>query len=156
NAAFQVVAQGTPPLHYQWFFNGSLLSGATQPGLSLVNVRVDQTGNYSVVVSDNSGSITSRPARLTVVQPLGIVRSPQSVMTVAGASVSFTVQAQGSGTLSYQWFFNTAPLAGANTATLTLDNLQPAQAGTYAAVVSDANHSVTSAPAVLTILSSWN
>jgi len=155
NAVFSVVAEGTPPLRYQWLFNGAPLTGATQFRLTLPAVQGNQAGLYSVVVSDVTGSVTSSPARLTVIFPLAIVTPPQSAMVVAGGSATFSVSAQGTGLLSYQWFFNDTALAGANDTTLTLANVQVGQAGRYAIVVSDATHSVTSAPAVLNVLAGW-
>ena len=69
---FRVNATGTPPLSYQWQFNGVGLtnggsaSGATTASLTLENVQPAQAGNYTVVVSNAAGSVTSSNALLTV------------------------------------------------------------------------------------------
>jgi hypothetical protein len=72
-ASFSVLAGGTPPLSYQWRFNGANLAGATNPTLLLTKVQAGQDGNYSVVVSNSYGAVTSAVARLTVVVWLSLV-----------------------------------------------------------------------------------
>jgi len=84
-AALSVVAQGTAPLQYQWFFNAAALAGANQSTLRFPSVQPQQGGTYVVVVSDISGSVTSAPAKLTVIQPLAIVTQPENVTAVVGA-----------------------------------------------------------------------
>ncbi len=66
-ASFSVTASGTVPLGYQWYFNGTnVLSGATNPTLTLTNVQKSQTGDYSVRVVNVAGLAVSAIARLTV------------------------------------------------------------------------------------------
>jgi hypothetical protein len=66
NYAFSVTASGSAPLSYYWFKDGTQLPGATQATLALNNVATTQAGNYSVVVSNFVGSVTSAPALLRV------------------------------------------------------------------------------------------
>ncbi len=63
---FTVGAGGSPPLSYQWSFNGTNIIGATGALCTLSNVQLSQAGNYSVVVTNFSGSVTSSIAQLTV------------------------------------------------------------------------------------------
>lgn len=63
---FTVAATGTGPILYQWRWNGHDIPGATKALLPLGPVRTNQTGNYAVVLTGVSGSITSSPALLTV------------------------------------------------------------------------------------------
>jgi hypothetical protein len=65
-ASFSVTAGGTPPLSYQWNFNGTDLNGATNATLTLVNVQLNQAGSYAVLVTNLYGSILSSNAGLTV------------------------------------------------------------------------------------------
>jgi len=51
---------------YQWCFNGNAISGATGASLVLSDVSESNAGNYTVVVANALGSITSDPATLTV------------------------------------------------------------------------------------------
>jgi hypothetical protein len=77
---------------------------------------------------------------------------PVSQSVSAGGSTAFAALAVGAPPLSYQWQFNGGNLAEATQAALTLTNTQPANAGPYALVVTNAFGSVTSAWAKLTVL----
>lgn len=65
-ATLLVAAAGSPPLSYQWSFDGTNIAGATNATLILTNIQATNTGNYSVLVSDNLGTVTSTDALLTV------------------------------------------------------------------------------------------
>jgi hypothetical protein len=71
-ATLTVGADGQPSFQYQWYFNGTnQLPSASNPTatnqtLVLANVQLNQSGTYSVVVSNALGSITSSPAALVV------------------------------------------------------------------------------------------
>ena len=60
-ASFSVSAVGSAPLTYQWQKDNTPLTGATNSVLNLTNVQYASAGNYVVIVSNNSGSITSSP-----------------------------------------------------------------------------------------------
>ena len=66
NATFAVGAGGTSPLNFQWQFNGANLLGATNATYTRTNVQSATTGNYSVVVANSAGSVTSSIAVLTL------------------------------------------------------------------------------------------
>lgn len=68
-ATFSVAASGTAPLSYRWFFNQTTpLANATNTTLTLTNVQLSQDGNYSVIVTNVSGAVTSILARLVVLE----------------------------------------------------------------------------------------
>jgi hypothetical protein len=62
---FTVAASGSS-LSYQWRFNGLEMSGATDSALVLHNVQGSDAGNYSVVITNLFGSVTSSDANLAV------------------------------------------------------------------------------------------
>jgi uncharacterized repeat protein (TIGR03803 family) len=68
-ASFIVSANGTPPLAYQWKFNGTNLPGATNLSYVIAAVAATNTGNYSVVITNAAGSASSTNALLTVLIP---------------------------------------------------------------------------------------
>ena len=151
---FWVEASGTAPLSYQWEFNGANIAGATGPTLTLNNVQAANAGSYRVIVSNFAGSVTSATATLTVnppPQPPSISQQPQSQTVTAGSSVSFTVVASGTALLSYQWQFSGVNIEGAIDATLTLNNVQAANAGSYVVIVSNVAGMKISLPAFLTV-----
>jgi hypothetical protein len=150
-ASFSVAANGSAPLNYQWNFDGTAMSGDTNSWLTLTNVQPAQAGSYTVVVTNNAGSITSQVATLTVIIPPGITAQPQSQTVGQSQNASFLVVANGSAPFSYQWNLNGSTVAAATNATLTFTNVQPAQAGSYTVVVTNIAGSITSAPAILTV-----
>jgi hypothetical protein len=81
-----------------------------------------------------------------------ITTQPASQSVVVGQSVTFQVGASGSAPTTYQWLKDGVPITGATNATLTLDNVQAAQAGSYVVVVSSPGGSVTSQAATLTFV----
>ena len=153
-ANFQAAATGAEPLAYQWFFNQTNpVPGATTPALTVTNAQLANDGGYSVVVTNSAGAATSATATLTVVVPPAIATQPANETVIAGTTASFRVGADGTGPLSYQWFFNqTNLLAGATTAALTLPNAQPANVGGYSVVVANLAGPVTSGVATLNVL----
>ena len=60
NVSFNALAIGDATLNYRWLFNGNSMSGATNSILNLTNVQSANAGNYSVIVTNFSGSATSR------------------------------------------------------------------------------------------------
>jgi len=66
DATFTVAANGMLPLSYQWLFNGGTIAGATETNCVINGVLPLNAGDYSVVVSNVVGSVTSAVAVLTV------------------------------------------------------------------------------------------
>jgi hypothetical protein len=80
-ATFRVSASGSPAPAFQWWKNDTnLLAGCTSSLLVLTNTGALDMGFYSVVVSNSQGQLTSRNARLRVLQ-----------VTTDSASVPYTV-----------------------------------------------------------------
>ena len=153
NVSFTVVATGTGPLSYQWARNASALPGATSATLNLTNVALSASGNYTVIVGNAAGSVTSQVAVLTVqaVAPT-ITSQPVSRTVNEGTNVSFSVTATGTAPLLYRWMWGTTNLSGATNASLNFSNVALSASGNYSVVVSNSAGSVTSVVAVLTVL----
>lgn len=81
-----------------------------------------------------------------------IVSHPQSQTVFAGEFVKFTVAAEGTSPLSYQWFFNDEAIANQTGTSLVFASVEFTQAGTYRARVTNAVNGVLSDPAILTVL----
>jgi hypothetical protein len=73
---FAAAASGTPPLVYQWQFKGasladnSRITGSTANTLVIAGAQASDAGDYTLVVSNAGGSVTSAVASLTVTVPL--------------------------------------------------------------------------------------
>lgn len=154
SASFTVSATSSTTVSYQWYKNGSAISGATSATLTLSSVTTSAAGNYYVVVSNSAGSTTSSTATLTVTAPTvspTIATQPTSQTVNAGTSVTFSVVASGTGPLTYAWRKNGTALSGATQASYTIASAQTTDAATYSVVVANSAGSVTSNGAILTI-----
>ena len=127
----RVAAAGAGTLTYQWRLNGAAIAGGTSSQLS---TQALQSGAYTVVVSNGFASLTSGSIAYVA---LAITAQPY----VALNGTSLNVQAEGAGTLTYQWKRNGAEVAGGTSSQLSTQGLQ---SGTYAVVVSNGFASVTS------------
>ena len=79
-----------------------------------------------------------------------ITTQPANQTTTPGGSASFTVTADGNPT-GYQWSFNGSTIAGATSATYTINNAQSANAGNYQVAVSNASGTGTATSSVATL-----
>ena len=61
-----VTATGSPTPTYQWFKAGNAVPGGTNAALTLANVRPAMIGDYTAVVSNAAGSVTSSVASLSI------------------------------------------------------------------------------------------
>src|ERR1017187_1875995 len=151
-ASFSVVASGSSPFTYQWYLNGSSVGSAGQSSTyTLSNVGTSKAGNYTVVVVNPGGSVTSMVATLTVYVPPSITTQRSSQTVVQGQTASFSVAVSGSAPFSYQWNFNGSNMSGATNASLTLTNVQATQAGSYSAVITNLGGSIISRVVTLTV-----
>jgi hypothetical protein len=152
SATFNVIASGDNLLSYQWRFNGTNISGATGPNYTLVSVQLTNAGNYSVVVTNFAGTVTSAVATLTVLTPPSIVTQPQSRTNSLGTSATFSVVATGTAPLMYQWQFNGTDIPAATGADYTLGSAQVTNVGDYSVAITNLAGGVTSAVASLTVV----
>jgi len=111
---------GTPPYSYQWYLNGSAVSGATSSNWTFA---LQPIGNYNVYlnVTDNLGNtVESNQASVSVASQLAISISPMSASIHAGGSVNFTSTVSGGyPPYSYQWYLNNNPVSSATSASWT-------------------------------------
>ena len=149
---FTVAAGGTAPFNYQWRKNGSDIAGANASNLSLSDIQGGDAGTYTVVISNAAGSATSGGAVLTVITPPTITTQPAAQSAPLGSNASFTVAASGTSPFGYQWRKDGADIAGANSDTLSLPNVQDADAAVYTVLVSNAAGSATSSGAALAVI----
>jgi hypothetical protein len=152
--SLSVMPAGTAPFGYRWLFENSTISGATAPTLTIHNAQSVNEGIYRAIVTNSVGGVTSAAVfvRVLPAAPL-IVSNPVPVVVGASSNATFSVQAIGSQSLSYQWFFNGAPIDGATSTQCFLTGVQTNNAGSYHVVVSNSIGTATSTAATLTVLS---
>lgn len=152
DASFFVSAAGTPPLDYQWRFNGGIIAGATKTNYTRVNAQATDAGGYSVVITNVAGAITSSVATLTVNVPPEITTHPVSQSVKAGTNATFSVTATGTPPLAYQWKFDNANIPGETNSSLALSFVDWSDEGEYTVAVTNLAGSAFSTPAALTVL----
>ena len=129
NAAFGATTGGSAPLVYKWRKNGTniadgaVYSGVTTTNLALMALTTNYAGNYSIVVTNLFGSITSSAAILKVVLPPAIISGVTNRTIECGSNVAFTVAASGTTPLNYQWSLDGTPVPGATGATFSLTDV---------------------------------
>ena len=155
SAQFSVLATGAAPVTFQWMKGTTAIAGATGYTYTTPVTTSDDNGaSYTVVVTSGSTSVTSSSASLQVVQPsvptIATAPAPQTV--AAGGSAQFSVVANGSPLLTYQWQKNNVNIDGATAATYTTPTLQTTDSGSsYDVVVTNSAGTVTSTAAKLTV-----
>ncbi len=159
SAMFSVSANGPGSLGYQWRFNGNSIVGANSSILMLSGIDFFDEGLYDVVVYNAAGSVLSSPAGLLVFIPATITIQPQSVSirvppdpaaAVNNRNVIFSVLADSTTPITYQWRKDGVMIPGATGVTLTISNVVVEDRGVYSVLVTDAAGTVPSANATLT------
>jgi hypothetical protein len=161
--AFTINGSPTPP-------NTFILETALPPGLNSIpapqgnRIRSGspvitgiptQAGTFAVRVTGTDG-VYSQTDTITFVIVGGntapsITGQPANVTANAGANASFSVVATGTPAPTFQWRKDGVPLTGATAATLSLNAVTAANAGSYTAVVTNAAGTATSNAATLTV-----
>ena len=152
NVAFADTVTGTLPLHYQWLLNSTNLLNATNAVYTISSVGTNNCGNYSVVITNAAGSVTSSNAALTV------ILSPTNQTNYASSTAAFVVTAISPAFLNYQWqkngtiLTNGGNISGATNSTLVIATVSDSDAASYTAVVSDAYSHASTSNATLTVI----
>ena len=163
-AVYTVAATGSG-LTYQWQYssnNGVSWNNCKSAGYNTATFSFRMTAGlagrqYRCVVSNAGGSVTSGAAKL-MLRTSGptITVQPKDQNVTAGSKATFTVEATGDG-LTYQWqvnktgTWNNCTSAGNKTATFSFTTKASYSGWQYRCVVTDANGSVTTVSAVLTV-----
>ena len=150
-ATFKVVATGTGPLTYQWRRNGANIAGATSPTFTIAKTASTHAGDYSVVVQNSLGTATSANAKLAFGTKPVITKQPVARTVTEFGSATFSVTANGSPAVTYQWRRNGANITGATSASYTVSGATFAKAGDYTVEVKNTVGSVISTIAKLTV-----
>jgi fructan beta-fructosidase len=124
-ASFSVTATGTTvPISYQWFNNGQAIAGATNNVLSVAAVPSTNV-NYTVVVSNAAGSVTSSVAPLTVRGPYRVSywRMESQITAPNNSGTPTFVGVADSETNSGEGIFTTGSLSAAIDDLITFNGL---------------------------------
>jgi hypothetical protein len=152
-ASFNVTEQSVYTVGYQWQENGvnvsnnSNITGANSSILSFLHSSLTNQGNYTVVITNAYGSVTSSVVSMTVsaiALPPGYTNAVLKLTNYIGDNVNITAtKVEGTPTFTYQWFDGTTALSdgpdgngsgylGSQTSqTLTITNAQLTDTGSY-------------------------
>ncbi len=144
---FSVTATGNAAygLGYQWLLGGVPIPSANSSTLSVGPVDLTYNGNqYSVIVTNYYGAVTSSIATLTVTATatIPVLPSVQTIANYIGNTFSVTAVASGTDAKTYQWYFGGNPInngaigdgasySGVTSSTLTIINATATEAGAY-------------------------
>lgn len=154
-----------------WVINGQTFAGSGStslglpPGLSLtlntgiISGTPTQGGPFSATITayehgNRSGGKLTFTLSFVItpsVSPPGIASQPAGGEIGEGRSFTFTVAANGSAPLAYQWQFGGNAIPNATATTFTLDPVRMEDAGRYTVTVNNSAGSATSAAAILTV-----
>lgn len=152
-----VVAQGTPSLNTPP--TGSLpnvflrltANGALDPSFSVHGsglwTEMMLADNGELLSSDSSGHLH----RYMALPAPTIAVPPSAQSAVAGTTIVLRVSAAGEEPFAYQWYRDDAPVTGATTATLLLENAGTSASGAYTVTVTNSGGTVTSPAARVSI-----
>jgi hypothetical protein len=141
------------PLNNVWRPTGLLTIARTEfAGVLLPNGHALMTGGYfNTSTSSYIQSSTEIYDSTNDALPF-IASQPQSIAVTNGHSASFSVAATGILPLTYQWSFNGTNLLNSTNTTMMLQNVFPVNDGAYTVAVASTYGSITSNPAMLTVV----
>jgi hypothetical protein len=115
------------------------------------NITITQLATNILLFANDGSGHTGFSKPFNVITAPSITAQPQSQTSLVGGSATFNVTASGAAPLSYQWSWNGTNILGATNSTLTLANIQLAQAGNYSVLVANPVGATNSSAATLTV-----
>ena len=122
-------------LAYQWYRDNQAITGGTDAVLTVPNAGASDAGSYHVTVTNTVGSVTSEAAEVVVVVAPDILTQPEGGFASLGDEFVLSVEAKGSGDVTYQWRVDGVVLEGETKNVLRLSELKLSDAGAYAVEV---------------------
>lgn len=114
--ALAALATGSSSISYQWYrgedtlADGAQFSGTTTATLTIASLSETEVGTYRLVITNESGTRTSRAASVVLLGAPEVLTPPLATIIDLGYGASLTVTARGAGTLTYAWSRGGVPL----------------------------------------------
>jgi hypothetical protein len=137
NISFTIEAEGSTPLNYEWFHDGSSI-GNNSPVLEFAPALAIHSGEYYCIVSNGEGSATSNTVQLVVAESVPVVSDISDGGNFCeGSAQNLSITYSGV-TSGFQWFLNGNAVSGEDNSSILFDEIASTDAGTYYCVVSNA------------------
>ncbi|MFA5417478.1 MAG: immunoglobulin domain-containing protein [Bacteroidales bacterium] len=146
---FDLVAAGNNVDSYQWYHDGSAISGATSATYSVPSALAADAGSYYCELSNSCGSVNTNTATVTVNPLVTVTQQPSNVTVLEGGS--FTLTTAGTNVVSYQWYHDGNAISGATSASYTVSVATPPDAGSYYCELTNGCGSVNTNTATVTV-----
>lgn len=125
---FNAQVTAGPPLSYQWFVIdtssvSNIIANETNLSYTINNTTLAMSGNTYGMVAWNAYGTNSASVQLQVGDSAAFLAgdlAPVSAEAYSGAKVTYAVNAQGNGPITYQWLTNGVVVAGLNSNKLSL------------------------------------
>jgi hypothetical protein len=151
SGSLSVTALGSTPFGYRWYQGSTALSdvagnlsGSLSNVLTITNATLANAGNYTVVITNTSGAVTSSIAVVTISSAPTIVTQPAPATTTmyAGNQIGFNIGVLGSSPFSYQWYKASSAISGATSSNVVITALLGSNI--YYCIVTNTYGSITS------------
>ncbi len=133
------VAASGDNLTYQWYKEGTAISGATSAIYNLTSASPSDNGNYYVIVSGENAcsEVTSETISVTVDENIIISEQPAASTICVGNPLNLSVSATATGgDVSYQWRKDGENITGATGSTFSIESAQLSDGGNYDVMIS--------------------
>jgi hypothetical protein len=152
------VSGGTLPYSYQWYLNGSAVSGATSSSWTFTPTR---EGTYKIYVNttdvlgmfavSNTATVIANPSPVIIVSPAAVTLDIGEPWTFIASVFNGTPPYS-----SYQWYIDGSPVTGATNHTWTYKPLILLTHVVYVAVTDHAGFEFTSNTVTVTVTAAMN
>ena len=158
-ATFNVAVTGTAPIAYQWYFYGdntnnapAPLTDATNASFTISSAQGSNSGFYTVVITNNYSTVTSRFASLFVGNVAPVVSGLADQTVISGNNATFSASVFGNPVPSLQWQTNSVNVPGATGSSLTLAAVPYALNGANVSIIASNVAGVVTNSATLTVI----
>lgn len=135
NIELKVVAEGNN-LSFQWYKNGSIINGQTNPNLNITNATLNDEGTYFVSIQGECGNpVNSPPITIDVRSELKIIKMIESFEICTNDSINIQFEVEGED-LTFSWYKNDVLIEN-NQSTILIKGSELNKSSQYYVIVSD-------------------
>jgi hypothetical protein len=100
---FDVDYTGSEVVNIEWYFNNTLLKGASSKSITITNADKVNEGNYYCKMSNYVSTVTSNVANLIIRTPLTITQQPTGGEVILNTEILLTGCVSGTAPINYYW-----------------------------------------------------